>query len=118
MNELKWFHYRQNNSGGRFVINDNVDVHVLIQAPNAKMANYFAERIGIYFHGVENEWDCECCGDRWSKCDNTDGAVDPEIYGDKVNVSILDKSSTCEDPGDKGGGLSVKVYPFSVVSNV
>ncbi len=71
---LKWFEFRQNNSGGSFVYNENVGREVYIQARTAGEANEIAESIGIYFDGVSDGYDCECCGDRWySQWDNTDG---------------------------------------------
>lgn len=61
----KFFCYRQNNSGGSFVVDDNVTVNVYIQANSMDEANNIAESIGIYFNGCEMGRDCSCCGDRW-----------------------------------------------------
>lgn len=60
-NNLKWFRFRQNNSGGKFIVNDKVDINVLIQANSPEEANNLAEKIGIYFDGYG---DCACCGNR------------------------------------------------------
>lgn len=84
---LKWYCFRQNNSGGYFIRNDTVGVFVLIQAHTAIEANALAERVGIYFNGVLNELDCECCGDRWSQVDEYDGNVEPKIYGELVDIT-------------------------------
>jgi len=62
---LRWFVFRQNNSGGSFDYDENVGIHVYIQATSAKEANNRAEAIGIYFNGCEDGRDCDCCGDRW-----------------------------------------------------
>lgn len=62
---LKFYEYTQNNSGGSFIINDNVDTVVTIQARSEDEANHRAEQIGIYFDGCESGRDCDCCGDRW-----------------------------------------------------
>lgn len=79
---LKWFTFRQNNSGGSFDRNENVSEHVCIQAPSASEANDIAENLGIYFNGVEDGMDCECCGDRWYPAwDRLDTADAPLIYG-------------------------------------
>lgn len=61
---LKWFCYRQNNSGGRFIYDDSlgISVNVWVEARDAREADYRAERIGLYFDGAG---DCPCCGDRW-----------------------------------------------------
>lgn len=63
----RWFVFNQNNSGGRFHINDaeGIGPRVWVQATNPKQANDVAERIGIYFDGCEEDRDCPCCGDRW-----------------------------------------------------
>jgi hypothetical protein len=65
-----WYEFRQNNSGGSFAIDDDVTVYVLIQADSTKSANTKAEEVGIYFDGVGNGQDCECCGDRWYEADD------------------------------------------------
>jgi hypothetical protein len=62
-----WYRFRQNNSGGSFVINDKVAVEVFIDAEDYIEANYKATRLGIYFNGCETGYDCPCCGDRWSQ---------------------------------------------------
>lgn len=61
----EWYEFRQNNSGGSFRMNENVTVHVLIQADSTKNANAKAEEVGIYFNGCRAGRDCDCCGDRW-----------------------------------------------------
>lgn len=61
---LKWFEYNQNNSGGRFQADENVNHYVYIQAHTSNEANEKAESIGIYFDGAG---DCPCCGNRWSE---------------------------------------------------
>jgi hypothetical protein len=58
-----WYVYRQNNSGGSF---QEPALFVLIEADSASDANTIAQsRALLYFDGVENAEDCECCGDRW-----------------------------------------------------
>lgn len=65
--KTKIYEFDQNNSGGSYDINESagIGVRVYIEAYNADQANDHAERIGLYFNGVENGSDCECCGDRW-----------------------------------------------------
>ena len=59
---MKTFTYHQNNSGGFFVGPKSVT----IEAESAEDADRIAEEEGlVYFDGVENGQDCECCGDRW-----------------------------------------------------
>lgn len=73
---LKWYRFRQNNSGGHFILNDKVCAEIYIEAESPAVANRKAEDIGIYFDGVNKGIDCECCGDRWSCCDSYDKPVD------------------------------------------
>ena len=57
-----YYHYRQNNSGGSFIVNSDVTVNVIIEADSADDANEKAKDIGIYFNGVDEGIDCPCCG--------------------------------------------------------
>lgn len=96
---MNFYHFRQNNSGGRFVQNDDLDVSVLIEANDAREANDLAERIGIYFDGVANDMDCECCGDRWHPVSDYDGKPFPHRYGE-----ILEKNEAGEYITEFNGG--------------
>lgn len=57
----------QNNSGGVFDYDakDGVGINVAFEANSEKEAIERAKDV-IYFNGVEDGIDCECCGDRWS----------------------------------------------------
>lgn len=68
---LKWYKFDQNNSGGSFDEDKKVCPRVFIQALSAEDANQKAESLGIYFNGVEEGQDCECCGDRWYPVDDS-----------------------------------------------
>lgn len=61
-----YYEFRQNNSGGSFIIDDKLDVTVWIEAETSSEAEKKALSIGIYFDGIESGRDCPCCGDRWS----------------------------------------------------
>lgn len=63
--DLKWYEFRQNNTGGSFIQDNEVSIYVLIQSTSVEDANRKANDVGIYFGGVEAGWDCDCCGDRW-----------------------------------------------------
>lgn len=83
MNEVSkplFYTYRQNNSGGSFIVNDRVCPYVIIQALSDRDADHRAEDVGIYFDGVHNGYDCPCCGDRWNTAWE-DGTEQPTIYG-------------------------------------
>jgi hypothetical protein len=62
-----FYQYNQNNSGGSFTINEakGIGPVVWIEANSGWEADKIAESKGIYFDGVEQGWDCDCCGDRW-----------------------------------------------------
>lgn len=65
MEQTKFFEYRQNNSGGRFDIDDTLTVRVIVEAKDQKQAIQIGENLGIYFNGCDEGLDCSCCGDRW-----------------------------------------------------
>ncbi len=64
------------------VVNDRVSDYVLIQARDGSHADERAESIGIYFNGVDDGTDCECCGDRWCpQYAGEKGDETPMVYG-------------------------------------
>lgn len=75
----RFWHFRQNNSGGNFTQNNWLDVHVVIEAKSAAHANERAKKIGIYFDGVDEGIDCGCCGDRWYPASGV-GYSEPAVY--------------------------------------
>lgn len=78
----KFYRYRQNNTGGYFDIDDNLDVTVIIEANDYNQANDIAGDIGIYFDGTSGGLDCSCCGDRWCEQYDDDEPTElPEQYG-------------------------------------
>jgi len=115
--KLKWFTFHQNNSGGDFIVDNDVDTNVIVQAHNADEANELAQRVGIYFSGVDDGIDCECCGDRWRTIWSDDEGTDvPSIYGHPVAWS-LDCVLTTVKPGESYGlPNGVKVYPYDIIS--
>lgn len=78
MGNTKFYIFQQNNSGGRFKIDEKrgIGYLVAVEARNAKEANNKASDIGLYFDGFVNGLDCPCCGDRWSR-----------VYEDKYDAS-------------------------------
>jgi hypothetical protein len=79
---MPFFEYRQNNSGGGFDFDtdDGISVLVIIEAPDAETADFKARRIGIYFDGIDDGRDCDCCGDRWYSAYGEGDPV-PSHYG-------------------------------------
>jgi hypothetical protein len=76
-----WFHFRQNNSGGGFDINDDEGIgpQIWVEADDAKEANELALELGIYFDGCADGLDCDCCGDRWHRAGFWDAEEVPLI---------------------------------------
>jgi len=81
---MKYYTFRQNNSGGSFVTNEEVAHFVIIEAPDARLANSIAQEFGIYFDGCSSYQDCSCCGDRWYRADESDGYETPLLYGSPI----------------------------------
>jgi hypothetical protein len=65
--KTQFYLFLQNNSGGEFILNDNLAEMVWIESSDSTTANTEAESFGIYFNGVRRKIDCECCGDRWNR---------------------------------------------------
>lgn len=78
---MAYYHFRQNNSGGDFVVDPTrgLGPHVWIEADSTHEANEIADRIGIYFNGVDADIDCPCCGDRWYPAQDYDREDNPPI---------------------------------------
>lgn len=80
--QIMFFTFRQNNSGGYFIVNDNVAVNLIIEAVNAEDAvdkmSEITENYSEY---------CDCCGERWSSwwVNDEDGTDKPMIWGEEVN---------------------------------
>ena len=60
--------FSQNNSYGRFEVDDKVCHKLYIEAETFDEAVEKAEELGCYWDRVEKGIDCHCCGDRWDKC--------------------------------------------------
>lgn len=91
--DLKWYHYHQNNSGGSFDVDADRGIghNVFIQAASEPEADARAESIGIYFNGVDDGLDCECCGDRWYSPNliDTNGSIH-EYYTDQAYIHPIE----------------------------
>jgi len=74
---MAFYTFYQNNSGGFFT---GPAQYVIIEAPNPKVADAMAEINGLYFDGVLDELDCDCCGDRWHRASDYDASAFPLIY--------------------------------------
>lgn len=85
-----FYTFRQNNSGGKFKIDKAIKHYVVIEADNAEKANTIVNYVGIYFNGVEDGYDCPCCGDRWYKVDESDAKKKPTLYGKDITKYVED----------------------------
>jgi len=109
-----FYTFRQNNSGGEYDINDKVNEIVIVEADSAAEANLKAEWIGLYFDGVDNDLDCECCGDRWDAiCEESEG-FDVPTYYDRPITKVGSKQTGKTDVVIyyKDGSRQYAVAPF------
>lgn len=72
-----FYTFEQNDAGGDFLGGYE---SVVIEADTAEEANERAERLGLYFNGVNKGIDCECCGDRWTRAEGK-GREKPLVLG-------------------------------------
>lgn len=93
----KWWHFSQNNSGGSFGHDPDrgIGYSVFVEAHSADEASARAQDIGIYFDGVREGLDCECCGDRWSEPWGG-GDTEPNQYGRNVRPASDGESPTLD----------------------
>jgi len=78
--KTKIYEFSQTNSGGSFVVDENLCHRVFIEAKTTEEAIEKAESLGVYFDGVYENLDCPCCGDRW----NSPNIVAFPLYWDET----------------------------------
>jgi hypothetical protein len=83
--KIGWFEFSQNNSGGHFIVDDDVAHSVFIEAASKAEATDRALMAGVYFDGCASGADCHCCGDRWSKLYDDEPDPVPSRYGKPLN---------------------------------
>lgn len=76
---FKWWYFDQNNSGGYFILNEDVLEGVFIQARNSEEAEEKAE---VIFEDYSEY--CPCCGPRWSTYCTRDGDDVPMLYSEPI----------------------------------
>lgn len=59
--DMTWYSFRQNNSGGRFLIDETVDIYVVVEETTMKKAIKKARSTTKNHRAY-----CNCCGERWS----------------------------------------------------
>jgi hypothetical protein len=96
---MKFYTFRQNNSGGFFI----GPKYVIVRANSVEEANEKAEQYAeVYFDGVRDGKDCHCCGNRWYRASEYDGGTDePQVYDWTIKIPNLNEeiSSTFEHEG-------------------
>ena len=80
-----FFEFDQNNSYGKFDVDDKVCHRLFIEAESEADAICIAEQLGCYWDGVNSGIDCPCCGDRWYA---TPEIVDYKNWGGKTFDNI------------------------------
>jgi hypothetical protein len=91
-----FYEFNQNNSGGHFTRNSNVDHYVQIEANSIAEVIERAQEVGIYFNGCAEGLDCDCCGDRWYEPYNGDKLHDVPCHYD--SPLTLENASTTKNP--------------------
>ena len=83
---MAFYTYHQNNSGGSWDVDKAAGIgsYVIVEAASAAKADGIAKAIGLYFDSVENDVDCDCCGDRWYE-QWGEGSEIPQIHGEDVS---------------------------------
>lgn len=82
-----YFFFDQNNPNG-VTLQDaerGIGHFVIIEADSANAANAKADSIGLYFDGVSEGMDCECCGDRWNRVVDYDAREVLTVYGQELD---------------------------------
>lgn len=78
-----FYTYHQENSGGYYIRNNDVDRFVIVEGDNHQDIQKIADRI------FENHSEyCTCCGERWSDCD--------EDWSELTNEPMINSTSVYE----------------------
>ena len=84
MSEIKkLWHFRQNNSGGRYT---GPAYNIVVEGDDLNEAGAEAQKLG-----ATNEGSCSCCGDRWNSAEEIKSR-DYIIY---LDMAIEDRTYTC-----------------------
>jgi hypothetical protein len=108
-NNMAFYEFDQNNSGGSFDVNEKLCHRLVIEADTYQEAENIAENFGVYFDGCDKGIDCSCCGDRWY----SGNLIDLEKYKERgYEVSIFDHYASPEQKWfDKYGKYEVIKQP-------
>ena len=90
--------FRQNNSGGVFDYDNNLTETVIVEGTDYNDIIRRAGSLGIYFNGVDDGYDCECCGDRWYEPWRNELDEVPSTYGNPVWEHDFDRYRWSDEP--------------------
>jgi hypothetical protein len=89
--KIRFFRFRQNNSHGVWVRDENIDINVFIEASSSDEANERMNQFASFGDG------CPCCGERWSSADDADGSVEPLIWGKTIEEHLTERKYQSDD---------------------
>jgi len=100
------YNFDQNNSGGYYV--KPAQNIIVKDARDEKHAIEIALKAGMYFNGVADGTDCDCCGDRWNGISEEYGDLDKAVAD--ANKSFIDEHNGVPKYVivDGGSGDSIK----------
>ena len=100
------YNFDQNNSGGYYV--KPAQNIIVKDARDEKHAIEIALKAGMYFNGVADGVDCDCCGDRWNGISGEYGDLDKAVAN--ANDSFIDEHNGVPKYVivDGGSGDSIK----------
>jgi hypothetical protein len=96
--KLEFYEISQNNSGGSFVTDGKLCHRLFIEAFNVEEADIIAENLGCYYNGVDEGYDCPCCGDRWYPGSAIDIKNLSKIKGGYPIDKFLSETIKSDDP--------------------
>lgn len=106
-----FYEFDQNNSGGSFIVDDNVCHRLFIEATNEEEAIAKAEDLGCYWNGVANGIDCSCCGDRWTPYADEINLLEFATSGYKVSAYGKDRDSAIIEWNKRYGKFKIISAP-------
>ncbi len=106
-----FYEFDQNNSGGSFIVDDNVCHRLFIEANSEEEAIAKAEDLGCYWNGVTDGIDCPCCGDRWTPYADEINLLEFATNGYSVSASSEDRDSAIAEWNKRYGKFQVVSAP-------
>jgi len=112
-----FYEFSQNNSGGSFDVDNNVCHRLFIEAETSKQAKNKAKELGVYFNGCDKGIDCNCCGDRWYKVDESD-KIDLMSISKSYGIEFKDVKDYAQYLANKYGATTPDSRIFYVDNSI